>query len=160
VSKLEFSYVTYIATTPEALWNALTLGELTSRYWFGRRVESHWRVGSDVRFYDMESDMPIDRGEVLVADAPRRLSYTWHVEFDAEMRRERPSRLTFDLEPLGDVVRLSVTHEDFEPGSRALAGITRGWPAILSSLKTLLETGKPLAIPAPPSDARRERPRA
>lgn len=160
MTKPEFAYVTYIVTTPDALWDALTRGALTSRYWFGRRIESDWRVGSDVRFYDGESDTPTDVGQLLEVDAPRRLSYSWHVELDAEMRRERPSRVTFELEPLGEVVRLSLTHEDFEPGSRALIGIARGWPAILSSLKTLLETGEPLAIPALASDARRERPRA
>jgi uncharacterized protein YndB with AHSA1/START domain len=145
--KQSFVYVTYIATTPEKLWHALTDGTLSQRYWYGRRVESDWKVGSAVTFwYETEDGEAVsDRGIVLESDAPRRLSYTWHVEFVDELRDEHPSRVTFEIEPSGKDVKLTLIHDDFEPGSKILESVRSGWPAILASLKTMLETGKPLA---------------
>jgi uncharacterized protein YndB with AHSA1/START domain len=145
MDKPEFVYVTYIKTTPEQLWQALTDGEFTRRYWFGRRVKSDWRVGSRVEFWADDGKLS-DSGEILEANRPRRLSYTWTVEFIEELRREPPSRVTFELEPLGDVVKLTVTHDQFGPGSAVLKGVSNGWPIILASLKSLLETGMPLAV--------------
>ena len=81
----------------------------------------------------------------LESDPPRRLSYTWHVEFADELRDEHPSRVTFEIEPSGTDVKLTLIHDEFEPGSKILEGVRSGWPAILASLKTMLETGKPLA---------------
>lgn len=145
--KPSFVYVTYIATTPEKLWHALTDGAATRQYWYGRRVDSDWKVGSTVTFwYETESGEAVsDRGIVLESNPPRRLSYTWHVEFVDELRDEHPSRATFDLQPSGKEVKLTLTHDEFEPGSKILDGVRSGWPAILASLKTLLETGKPLS---------------
>jgi uncharacterized protein YndB with AHSA1/START domain len=145
--KPSFVYVTFIATTPEKLWHALTDGALTRKYWYGRRVESDWKVGSPVTFwYEAEGGEAVsDRGIVLESNPPRRLSYTFHVEFVDELRDEHPSRVTFDIELKGKDVKLTLTHDEFEPGSKILEGIRSGWPAILSSLKSLLETGKPLA---------------
>ncbi len=145
--KPRFVYVTYIAATPEKLWHALTDGALTQKYWYGRRVESDWKVGSPVTFwYDAEGGQAVsDRGIVLESKPPRLLAYTFHVEFIDELRDEHPSRVTFQIEPLGNEVKLSLTHDEFEPGSKILEGCRSGWPAILSSLKSLLETGKPLA---------------
>jgi uncharacterized protein YndB with AHSA1/START domain len=139
-------YVTYIATTPEKLWEALTDGEFTRRYWGGRRIQSDWVIGSPVEH--VREDGGIDwRGEVLASQPPRLLSYTFHMEISDEHRSERPSRVTFDLQPLGSVVKLTLTHEDFEPGSVTLETTRHGWPAIMSSLKSLLETGSPLPFP-------------
>jgi uncharacterized protein YndB with AHSA1/START domain len=145
--KPSFVYVTYIATTPEKLWQALTDGALTRQYWYGRRVESDWKVGSTVTFwYDAEDGEAVsDRGIVLESDPPRRLSYTWHVEFAEELRDEHPSRVTLEIEPNGKEVKLTLIHDEFEPGSKILEGVRSGWPAILASLKTMLETGKPLS---------------
>jgi uncharacterized protein YndB with AHSA1/START domain len=145
--KPSFVYVTYIATTPEKLWHALTDGALTRQYWYGRRIESDWKVGSTVTFwYEAESGEAVsDRGIVLESDPPRRLSYTWHVEFVDELRDEHPSRVTFEIERSGKEVKLTLVHDDFEPGSKILDGVRSGWPAILASLKTMQETGKPLA---------------
>jgi uncharacterized protein YndB with AHSA1/START domain len=146
VSRPEFVYTTYIASSAEEVWEALTRGDFTRQYWFGRRIESDWTVGAPVMFFDGDTDVVTDRGEVLECDPPRRLSYTFHVEFIEALEREAPSRVTFDLDPLGQVVKLTITHDEFEPGSPTFEGIRAGWPAILSSLKSLLETGAPLAI--------------
>jgi len=143
-----FSYVTYIGAAPDRVWQALTDGALTRQYWHGRRVESDWKVGSTVTFwYDAaDGEVVSDRGIVLESKPPRHLSYTFHVEFIDELKDEHPSRVTFDLEPVGDETRLTLTHDEFEPRSRVLEGCRTGWPAILSSLKSLVETGEPLAI--------------
>jgi uncharacterized protein YndB with AHSA1/START domain len=139
-----FVYVTYIATTPERLWQALTDGSFTRQYWFATRVESDWRPGARVTFW--RNDAISDSGEVLECTPPRRLSYTWHVEFDEVLRREKPSRVTFALEPMGAVVKLTVTHDQFEPGSKVHAAVSGGWPMVLASLKSLLETGSALTL--------------
>jgi uncharacterized protein YndB with AHSA1/START domain len=143
MDKPTFVYVTFINTTPEKLWAALTSGEFTKRYWYGRRVESDWRVGSPVTFW-VDDGLDVS-GEVLESDPPRRLSFTWRSLCDDEMRRERPSRVTFEIESAGSVVKLTLTHDDFEPDSKVYPAICSGWPRIVSSLKTLLETGRPLS---------------
>jgi uncharacterized protein YndB with AHSA1/START domain len=132
-----FVYVNYIRTTPETLWRALTDGAFTRQYWFATRVESDWRPGSRVTFW--RNDAISDSGEVLECTPHRRLSYTWRVEFDEVLRREKPSRVTFELEPMGSVVKLTLTHDQIEPGSKVYEGISSGWPTILASLKSLLE---------------------
>ena len=146
--KPSFSYVTYIGAAPDRVWQALTDGALTRQYWYGRRVESDWKVGSTVTFwYDTEDGEAVsDRGIVLESRPPRHLSYTFHVEFVDELKDEHPSRVTFDLEPIGDETRLTLIHDEFEPKSRVLDDCRTGWPAILSSLKSLVETGEPLTI--------------
>jgi uncharacterized protein YndB with AHSA1/START domain len=146
----KFVYVTYIATTPEKLWQALTDGEFTERYWFGTRIASDWTVGARVTFIRGESVS--DYGVVLECDPPRRLSYTWRVEFYEEFRNERPSRVTFEIEPMPGraggtthEVKLTVTHDDFDVGSKVFRAISGGWPLVLASLKSFLETGGALA---------------
>ena len=139
-----FVYVTYIATTPEILWQALTDGAFTRQYWFGTRIESEWRPGARVTFW--RDDAVSDSGEVLEYAPHRRLSYTWHVEFHEEFRRERPSRVTFELETVGAAVKLTITHDDFDPGSKVCQAISGGWPKVLASLKSFLETGRALAM--------------
>ena len=86
----------------------------------------------------------MNEGFVLESDPPRRLVYSWHSIFDEEMIKERPSRVTFVLEPSNGAVKLTVTHEDFAEGSKTLPSISEGWPIVLCSLKSILETGKPL----------------
>lgn len=143
MDKPGFVYVSYIATTPEKLWRALTSGEFTRLYWGGRRIQSDWRVGSPVKH--IREDGGVDwEGQVLVSEPPRILSYTFRMQISERHRAERPSRVTFELQPAGSVVKLVLTHDDFE-GTGATSETTRhGWPAILSSLKSLLETGNPL----------------
>lgn len=153
--KLSFVFVTQIAATPEQLWQALTDGALTRKYWFGRRVDSSWKVGAPVTFwYDVAKGEAIsDRGIVLESQKPRRLSYTFHVEFIDELRDAHPSRVTFEIEPVGDRVNLTLTHDGFDPGSKVLEACRDGWPAILDSLKSLLETDEPTSAEAAATDA-------
>jgi uncharacterized protein YndB with AHSA1/START domain len=141
----EFVYVTYIETTPERLWDALTSSEFTRRYWFNTEVRSDWKVGSPVAL--VMGGTTTDVGEILDSDRPRLLSYTFRHVLDEEMRKEPPSKVVFTLEPHGKIVKLTLTHEGFVEGGRMLDGISKGWPAILSSLKSLLESGTPLSIP-------------
>jgi uncharacterized protein YndB with AHSA1/START domain len=143
--KPEFVYVTYIETTPEKLWEALTSSEFSKRYWFNTELKSDWKVGSP--FALVMNGTTTDVGEILQADRPLRLSYTFHHVLSEAARKERPTKVVFNLEPHGKLVKLTLTHEDFEEGSVILDGISRGWPAILSSLKSLLESGTALAIP-------------
>ncbi|NOJ44344.1 SRPBCC family protein [Bradyrhizobium australiense] len=145
MSKPEFVYVTYIETTPETLWEALTSSELSKRYWFGTEVNSDWKVGSP--FALVTDGKTTDTGKILEADRPRRLSYTFKHELYEIMREEPATKVTFTIEPYGNLVKLTVTHEGFVEGSKLVGAISSGWPAILSGLKTVLETGKPLAIP-------------
>jgi uncharacterized protein YndB with AHSA1/START domain len=145
MSKPEFVYVTYIETTPEKLWHALTDGNFTERYWFGARLRSDWKVGSS--FEMVRSDGAVsDAGKVIEVDPPRRLAYTF-VNLSDRYKNEFPALATFDLEPHGTLVKLTLTHQGFAEGSKFLDGISKGWPAILSSLKSILETGRPLDIP-------------
>ena len=143
--KPEFIYVTYIETTPEKLWEALTDGDFTERYWFGARLRSDWKVGSS--FEMVRSDGTIsDAGKVVECDPPRRLAYTF-VNLSDKYKNEFPALATFVLEPYGKLVKLTLTHEGFTAGGKFLSAVSQGWPAILSSLKSMLETGQPLEIP-------------
>ena len=136
-------YEIYIATTPEKLWEALTKPDLTVRYFHHTRIQCDWTKGAPL-VYAREDGSRAVEGEVLEVDPPRRLSFTWRTLYDEAARRERPSRVTFEIEALGEVCRLALVHDDFEPGSVTYANVSRGWNAIVCSLKTLLETGAAL----------------
>jgi uncharacterized protein YndB with AHSA1/START domain len=138
-----FVYVTYIRATPEAVWQALTDPDFTERYWGGTRVVSDWQVGSRVGLWAGGSEN--DSGEVLECDPPHRLSYSWKVNHSG-FENEPPSRATFEITRLGEQVRLVLTHDQFEPGSKVLAAVATGWPVLLASLKSMLETGKVLTV--------------
>jgi uncharacterized protein YndB with AHSA1/START domain/DNA-binding transcriptional ArsR family regulator len=137
--KPKLVYVTYIATTPEALWNALTDPEQTAKYWKHRNV-SGWAKGDSWEHQrpDGGSD---GLGSILEVDPPRRLSHTWGWSQDADDPAKQ-SRVTFDLEPVGDAVRLTLTHEDLS--SEDFDDAAQGWAMVLSSLKSMLETGRPI----------------
>ncbi|MFL5806935.1 MAG: SRPBCC family protein [Roseiflexaceae bacterium] len=143
MGKPEFVYVSYIATTPERLWAALTKGEFTKTYWYGRRIESQWTVGAPVAFFDGDSQDLTDSGVVLISDPPRQLVYTFRNEFDPAARQQGYSRVSFTLEPHEGVVKLTLVHDEL-PDEQTAIGFREGWSPILSSLKTFLETGKPL----------------
>jgi uncharacterized protein YndB with AHSA1/START domain len=145
MSKPEFVYTTYIETTPDKLWAALTSSEFSRQYWFGTELRTDWTIGSP--FALVMNGTPTDVGEILEFDPPRRLSYTFRHVLTDELRNERPTKVVFKLEPHGKLVKLTLTHEGFADASKLLDGISKGWPAILSSLKSLLETGTALAIP-------------
>ena len=143
--KPEFIYISYIETTPEKLWEALTSSEFTKLYWWDTSVVSDWKVGSP--FALVLNGTTTDVGEVLEADRPRRLSYTFQHVLSEPASKERPSRVTFVLEQYGKLVKLTLTHEDFAEDSVIIDGISKGWPAIMSSLKSSLESGSALVIP-------------
>jgi uncharacterized protein YndB with AHSA1/START domain len=144
MSKPSFVYVTYIKTTAEKVWTALTDGEATRQYWFNHRNASDWKVGSEWRHEDYDDPKTVDVvGTVVESDRPRRLVVTWADPTEAK-NPAKMSRLTYDIVEDGDLVRLTVTHADLEPGSDMEKGVSSGWPVVLSSLKTMLETGKPL----------------
>jgi len=143
MDKPQFVYVTYIATSPEKLWKALIDPAMTTKYWQHVNV-SDWKPGSrwEHRGADKERELKLV-GKVIESSSPRRLVLTWAFPAD-EAREDKHTRVTFEIEPIGDVVRLTVTHDRLEPDSKMLDGITKGWPKVLSSLKTMLEVGKPL----------------
>lgn len=142
MSNPSFVYVVYIASKPDKVWQALTDPKLSERYWLGNRVVSDWKVGSPFALQRDEPKAAVT-GTVLECKPPRRLSYSFHPEHDA-LQTEKPSRVSFELEKQKDQVKLSLTHDEFEPGSKVFESISRGWPLTLSSLKSLLETGKAL----------------
>lgn len=152
--KPEFVYTTYIRTTPERLWDALTRPEFTRRYW-DTTFETDWRAGSPMASAYRGVATADPEQVVLESDPPRRLAYTWPKvtrefataigfsdEFFRRASAEPRSRVTFEIEPLGEMVKLTVVHDRFEPGSVVLESISGGWPMVLSGLKTLLETGE------------------
>lgn len=141
-----FVYVTYIRTTPEKLWDALTRPEFTRLYWWGIWQDCDWQVGSPWRMMFPDGRVA-DTGEVAEIDRPRRLVLSWRNEFRPELKAEGTSRAIFDLEPTGDAVKLTVTHEIDRDRSKFIEAVSNGWPMILASLKSLLETGEPLKDP-------------
>ena len=141
--KSKFSYVTYIGTTAETLWKALLDGEFTRQYW-GHENVSDWRPGSEWEHRRADATRAVViLGEVVAASAPTHLVITWADPHDRG-KQGRHSRVTFDIETIGDMVRLTVTHDELEPGSEMERKISQGWPRVLSSLKSMLETGRPL----------------
>ena len=140
--KPKFVYVTYIASTPDKVWQALTDPDQTEKYWFGYRVNAGGKAGASFIARNPGGE-DFDKGVILESDPPRRLACTWRPQHDND-RHERPSRVTFDLVPLKNQVRLTIVHDDFDDGSKAFESISKGWPAVLSSLKSFLETGRAL----------------
>ena len=137
-----FCYVTYIRTTPAALWTALTDAEFTRQYWFGVEARSDWKAGSPWQLVFPDGRVA-DTGEILEADPPRRLVIKWRNEFRPELKAEGHARCTMELEPVEDgVVKLTITHAMEREGSAFIEAVSGGWPRILSNLKSLLETGK------------------
>ena len=157
MDKPQFVYTTYIRTTPELLWQALTDPAFTRRWW-RTTFETDWAVGSTMTWDNSGVVIADPEQVVLEYDPFHRLAYTWHTftpelndrvhfgdDLFARLAAERRSRVAFELEPVGDNVKLTVVHDDFEPGSTAATMVRNGWPVFLSSLKSLLETGEPLA---------------
>jgi uncharacterized protein YndB with AHSA1/START domain len=145
MSKPKFVYVTYIASTPEKIFKALTDHDVTAKFWFGNAATSDWKVGSPIEFH--REGKLIIQGKILENDPPRRLSYTFHSMHDAAMSAEGPSRVVFELEPQKDQVKLTVIHDDLVEGGKVFPSISNGWPLVLSSLKSYLEAGRVLRAP-------------
>jgi uncharacterized protein YndB with AHSA1/START domain len=142
--KSSFVYVTYIRAAPEKVWQALIEPEFTRRFWAGTWQECAWKAGAPWRIMIPDGRVA-DAGEVLEIEPPRRLVLSWRNEFKPELRQEGYSRLTYLLEPEGDMVKLTVSHELDRPQSRLIEAVSAGWPLILASLKSLIETGESLA---------------
>jgi uncharacterized protein YndB with AHSA1/START domain len=137
MDKPSFVYVTYIVTTPQKVWAAITDADTSAAYWQRANV-SDWRVGSTWahKFPDKPADLV---GKVLEADPPRRLVLSWASPVNQD-DPERTSRVAFDIQPLGEKVRLTITHTELTP--EGLRDISKGWPAVLSNMKTYLESGR------------------
>ncbi len=143
MDKARYLYVIYIASTPEKVWNALMDSGLTRQYWQHENV-SDWKKGSPWEHRRSDGSGKVDLvGKVLENKPPRRLVISWAFPQDSE-RDDAHSRVTFDIEPFKGTTRLTVTHDQLEPGSDMEEGITDGWPKVLSSLKSLLESEKAL----------------
>lgn len=137
---------TYIRTTPERLWEAITDGSMTQQFFHGTTVESDWEVGSPV-YYRVENGEVGVTGEVLECDPPRRLVTTWHFSRMPQAADESPSRVTWEIEPeTADVCRLTLIHDDFDGETYTYESVGGGWPKVLDSLKSLLETGRGLDV--------------
>jgi uncharacterized protein YndB with AHSA1/START domain len=140
MARSTFVYVTYIRTTPERLWSALTDVEFMRQYWFGMRCESQWTAGSPWKLVSGDGQV-LDAGEIVEADPPRRLVIRWQHQSKPELKAEGDSLCTMELEPTGGAVKLSISHSIERDPSKLIAAVSGGWPKILSNLKSLLETG-------------------
>lgn len=146
----EFVYATFIRTTPEKLWEALTKGDFSEKYWFGFRIEFELKAGGKMRILPPKGmeELGDHAGEVLVCEPNRKLVYTWNPKDKPEVAKKRKSlsRVTYEITPMGQMTKLRLIHEnllpeDIEKDPSTFRGINNGWPAVLSSLKSLLETG-------------------
>lgn len=135
-----FIYVTFIRTTPEKLWQALTAPAFTQQYWFGMHQVCTWKPGSPWRLVFPDGRVA-DAGEVLECDPPRRAVIKWGHEWRPEIKAEGYGVCVYELEAQDDVVKLTVTHTSDKPASKLIEAVSGGWPKILSNLKSLLETG-------------------
>jgi uncharacterized protein YndB with AHSA1/START domain len=136
-----FVYVTYIRTTQEKLWSALTDPEFMRQYWFGVHCESDFKKGSPWKLVYPDGRLT-DSGEILESDPPRRLVIKWRNEFKPELQAEGHSICTMDIEPAGGAVKLTITHSIDKKNAKFIEAVSGGWPKVLSNLKSLLETGE------------------
>ena len=147
VPQSKFVYVTYIKTTPEKLWEALTSREFMAQYWLGNQPEADWRVGGSWKIVRPNGEFT-DTGEILEFEKGKRIVIKWRNEFMPELKAEGFSTCTMDIEPAGkpgeESMKLTVTHTMERADSKLIAAVGGGWPLILSNLKSVLETGAPL----------------
>lgn len=140
-------YELFIKATPEAIWDAITKPEFTQRYFYGSRADYDLRAGGALRSFAGESDTLLVDGEFIEVEPPRKLVHTWHALYDPELAEEHPSRVTWEIEPQeGGFSKLVVVHDRLEGAPKTAESVSgAGWMMVLSGLKTLLETGEPLA---------------
>lgn len=136
-----FIYVTYIRTTPDALWRALTNSEFTTQYWLGASAEADWREGGAWKLVFPDGRLA-DQGEIVEFEPNKRLAIKWRNEWSEELKAEGWSHCLMELEPQDGVVKLTVTHSIEREASKFIGAVSGGWPKILSNLKSLLETGQ------------------
>jgi uncharacterized protein YndB with AHSA1/START domain len=138
-------YQVFIKATPEQIWDAITKPEFTVRYFYGSSVDSTLEPGAPYLFRFGDGQIGVD-GEVLESDPPRLLRHTWRSLYDEETSGEPHSRVTWEIEPgEGGVTKLTVVHDELEQAPKTALNVAGGWMYVLSGLKTLLETGQPLA---------------
>ena len=140
MAKSTFVYVSYIRTTPEKLWSALTDPEFMKQYWFGTHCESQWTAGSPWKMVHPDGRIT-DAGEIVEAEPPRRLVIRWQNQFKPELKAEGASQCTMELEPSGTAVKLTLTHTIERDPSKLIEAVSGGWPKVISNLKSLLESG-------------------
>jgi uncharacterized protein YndB with AHSA1/START domain len=143
LSASRFIYVIHIRTTPEKLWAALTQPEFTRRFWCETWQESDWTPGASWRAMIPDGRIA-DSGEIKIYDRPRKLVLTWENQFLPELKAEGHSMLTYELEQMPSSVKLTLTHEMARKDSKLISAVSQGWPPLMSSLKSMLETGEPL----------------
>jgi len=144
-----FVYVTYIRTTQQKLWSALTSAEFVRQYWLGVRIDAEWKRGGSWKLSFADGRLA-DSGEIVEFEPPSRLAIRWHHQLMPELKAEGWSLCTMELEPNGPAVKLTVTHSLEREGSKFIAAVSGGWPQILSNLKSLLETGEIVLPPRTP----------
>lgn len=154
MTRSTFVYVSYIRTTPEKLWSALTDSEFMKQYWFGTHCESQWTPGSSWKMVYPDGRIS-DSGEIVEAEPPRRLVIRWQHQNKPELKAEGPSQCTIELEASGTAVKLSITHTIEREPSKFIAAVSGGWPKIISNLKSLLETGSIALQEAYPQESAR-----
>jgi uncharacterized protein YndB with AHSA1/START domain len=158
MARSTFVYVTYIRTTPEKLWSALTDAAFMKQYWFGTHCESQWTAGSSWTLVSGEGQI-FDAGQIVEAEPPRRLVIRWQHQSKPELKAEGASLCTMELERIGTAVKLSITHTIEREPSKLIEAVSGGWPKVISNLKSLLETGaivlqEPYPEATRPGDAR------
>ena len=149
MSKPEFVYMTVIAAPPEDVWKGLTTPEFTRQYWHNTRVRSDYEVGSPIEFLNEDGSVGV-AGEILAANRPEELAYTWQFTgAESPARNDPPSRVRFHLEAIAAGTRLTVIHDELGAGSQTATMVSFGWPHVMAGLKTLLETGKAVDFTSP-----------
>jgi len=139
-------YSVFVRATPEQLWDAITKPEFTSKYFYGSIIESTWEQGASYTGWASDRSQQYVDGEVIEASPPQKLVTTWRALYDAETAAEPYSRVTWEIEPADDgVTKLTVVHDELEASPKTAENVAGGWSYVLSGLKTLLETGTPLA---------------
>jgi uncharacterized protein YndB with AHSA1/START domain len=141
MNKSEFVYVTYIRTTPEQLWLALTSADFMKQYWSGMHFETDWKAGSSWQMLFPDGRVA-DTGEIVEVDPLKRLVLKWRNDFRPELKSEGYSRCTIEIEPMADAMKLTIIHVMDRAESKFIDAVSGGWPRILSNLKSLLETGE------------------
>jgi uncharacterized protein YndB with AHSA1/START domain len=150
MARSTFTYVTYIRTTQEKLWTALTDPAFIKQYWFGMVIESQWKAGSSWKMSTDKGEL-FDEGTIVEADPPKKLVIRWQHMNRPELKAEGVSLCTMELEPNAGAVRLAITHSIERDQSKFIEAVSGGWPKIMSNLKSLLETGTPATTEAYPA---------
>jgi len=150
-----FVYATYIRTTPEQLWSALTTADFMKKYWFGMHLETDWTVGGPWRLLFADGRVA-DEGEVAEFDPPRRLALRWRNRWKPEFAEEGETFCVLELEPADGAVKLTIDHSIPRPDSKLIEAVSGGWPKIAANLKSLLETGSPVFRSTAPEHERGE----